>query len=100
MVLRGVTVHQLVQEAFRLIDEQLSRIEVKQGSMLSGKKFSELELASKIGVDVIALKRDKDWTIHPEEQQVKVDDILIARGAPYGLERLRDVAEGKTDKLD
>jgi uncharacterized protein with PhoU and TrkA domain len=100
IVLRGITVHPLVQEAFRLIDEQLSRIEVKQGSILNGKKFSELELAAKIGVNVIALRRDKTWIIHPEEQQVEVGDILIIRGAPYGLERLRDVAEGKNNKLD
>jgi len=100
IVLRGINAHPLVQEAFKLIDEQISRIEVSRGSMLSGKKLSDLELAPRIGVNVIALRRDKNWIIHPEKEQVKVGDILIVRGTHYGLERLRDVAEGKTEKLE
>ena len=100
IVLRGINAHPLVQEAFKLIDEQISRIEVSRGSMLSGKKLSDLELAPRIGVNVIALRRDKTWVIHPEKEQVKAGDILIVRGTPYGLERLRDIAEGKTEKLE
>ena len=100
IVLRGIEAHPLVQEAFKLIDEQLSRIEVRRGSMLSGKKLSDLELAPRIGVNVIALRRDKNWIIHPEKEQVKVGDILIVRGTHYGLERLRVVAEGKTERLE
>jgi len=100
IVLRGINAHPLVQEAFKLIDEQISRIEVSRGSMLSGKKLSDLELAPRIGVNVIALRRDKNWIIHPEKEQVKVGDILIVRGTHYGLERLRVVAEGKTEKLE
>jgi len=100
IVLRGINAHPLVQEAFKLIDEQISRIEVSRGSMLSGKKLSDLELAPRIGVNVIALRRDKNWIIHPEKEQVKVGDILIVRGTHYGLERLRDVAEGKTERLE
>ena len=100
IVLRGINAHPLVQEAFKLIDEQISRIEVSRGSMLSGKKLSDLELAPRIGVNVIALRRDKNWIIHPEKEQVKVGDILIVRGTHYGLERLRVVAEGKTERLE
>jgi uncharacterized protein with PhoU and TrkA domain len=100
IVLRGIDAPPLVQEAFKLIDEQLSRIEIRQRSMLIGKKLSDLELAPKIGVNVIALRRDKTWIIHPEKEQVKAGDILIVRGTLYGLERLRDIAEGKTEKLE
>jgi len=100
IVLRGIDAHPLVQEAFKLIDEQLSRTEVKQGSMLADKKLSDLELTSRIGVNVIALRRNKAWVIHPEKEQIKIGDILIVRGVPYGLERLKNVAEGKTEELE
>jgi len=100
IVLRGIDAHPLVQEAFKLIDEQLSRIEVKQGSMLAGRKLSDLELAPRIGVNVIALRRNKTWIIPPEKEQIKVGDTLIVRGARYGLERLKDVAEGKIEELE
>mgnify|MGYP001059970769 FL=1 len=100
IVLRGIDAHPLVQEAFKLIDEQLSRTEVKQGSILAGRKLSDLELAPRIGVNVIALRRNKTWIIHPEKEQIKMGDTLIVRGAPYGLERLKDVAMGKTEELE
>jgi len=100
IVLRGIDAHPLVQEAFKLIDEQLSKIELKQGSILAGKKLSDLELETRIGVNVIALRRNKTWIINPVREQVKVGDVLIVRGAPYGLERLGDVAEGKTEELE
>lgn len=100
IVLRGIDAPPLVQEAFKLIDEQLSRIEVAQESVLIGRKLSDLELAAMIGVDVIALRRNKTWIIDLEKEQVKGRDILIARGALYGLERLRNIAEGKTKELE
>lgn len=99
IVLRGVGIHPLVREVFSQSEEQLSRTMVRQDSMLVGRKLSDLELAPRIGVDVIALRRNKTWIINPEEQRVEVGDILIVRGASHGLKKLRDAAEGRVEEL-
>ena len=99
IVLRGIGVHLLVREAFSQIEEQLSRVAVRKESMLIGRRLSDLELASRIGVDVIALRRGKTWFINPEDERIEARDVLIVRGAPYGLVRLREAAEARIKKL-
>ncbi|RJS89307.1 potassium channel protein [Candidatus Bathyarchaeota archaeon] len=100
IVLRGIGIHPLVREVFSRSEEQLSRAVVRKGSILVGKRLSELDLAPKIGVDVIALRRDKTWIINPEGERIREGDVIIFRGAPHGLERLKEVAEGTARELE
>ena len=93
IVIRGTGIHPLVKEALRQIKKQLSRIEVKQGSMLIGKKITELDTISKTGVNAMALRRDKTWIVSPETEQIKMGDVLIVRGMQEGTEWLRIAAE-------
>ena len=93
IVIRGTGIHPLVKEALRQIKKQLSRIEVKQGSMLIGKKITELDTISKTGVNTMALRRDKTWIVSPETEQIKMGDVLIVRGMQEGTEWLRIAAE-------
>jgi len=97
MVLRGNAVRSFVEEAFADIEQKLARIEVKHGSTLIGNTISELGLTSRIGANVIALRRNRDWTIKPRDQALLPGDVLIARGTATGLEKLRDFAEAEVD---
>lgn len=95
IVLKGVGIHPLVREVFEKVEERLTRVEIKPESILVGRKRGDLRLASRIGANIIAIRRGKDWIINPKEDEtLQKGDILIARGAPLGIEELRQVAEG------
>ncbi|MCD6530365.1 potassium channel protein [Candidatus Bathyarchaeota archaeon] len=96
LVLLGIGVHPIVREAFRRIEERLIRVVVKPGSTLINKKIGDLDLAAQIGVDIIAIRRVKKWIIDPKDDEIiRENDVLIARGAPAGTEKLRAMAEGR-----
>jgi len=95
IVLREIGVHPIVREAFEKVEERLTRAEAKSNSILVGQKLGELELTARIGVDVIAIRRGKEWIINPKEDEIiEKGDVLIARGAPMGIEEVKKLAEG------
>ena len=95
IVLRGIGIHPLVREVFEKVEERLIRVEIKPESILVGRRRGDLKLASRIGANIIAIRRGRDWIINPKEDEtLQKGDILIARGAPLGIGELRQVAEG------
>jgi uncharacterized protein with PhoU and TrkA domain len=95
IVLKDIRIHPLIRDVFSRVEEQLARIEVQPSSILIGKNLGQLELASKIGVDIIAIRRNKRWVIDPEDKEiVQEDDILIVRGTHMGIDELRNVGKG------
>jgi len=95
IVLRNIGIHPLVRKVFEKVEERLTRVEIKPDSILVGRKRKDLKLASRIGANIIAIRRGKEWIINPgDEHALLKGDILIARGAPLGIEELRQVAEG------
>lgn len=101
IVLKDIGIHPIVRKAFEQVEERLARAIVRRDSILVNKKLGDLELAAKIGVDVIAIRRNREWTIDPEdEEKIKDGDVLIVRGAPHGVDELKDLASGKLKKMD
>jgi len=101
IVLQGIGVHPIIREAFEKVEERLTRAEVKPGSVLAKKQVGELELAAKMGVDIIAIRRNKEWIINPkDDERIEEGDVLIARGAPLGIEELEGLAEGTVQELE
>lgn len=101
IVLRDIGVHPIVREAFERVEERLIRAEVKPDSILVGQRLGALELAARIGVDIIAIRRKKEWIINPKDDEViEKGDVLIARGAPMGVQELKGLAEGTIQKLE
>ena len=101
IVLQNIGIHPVVRQAFDRVEEHLVRVGIKSDSILVGVTFAELELAARIGVDVIAIKRDGEWIINPKVEDKLLDgDILIARGAPRGVEKLKDLAQGTLKMLE
>lgn len=93
LVLRGIDIHPVVREAIANADEKVARIEVADGSMLLGKRFSELRLPSNIGVWVLAIKRGKSWIIPPtRDAEASAGDVLLARGPQDGINTLSKMA--------
>jgi uncharacterized protein with PhoU and TrkA domain len=101
IVLREIGIHPIVREAFEKMEERLARVEIKPNSILVGKQVGELKLAAAMGVDIIAVRRGKDLTVNPKENEViRKSDIVTARGAPGGVERFEKLAEGTLQTLE
>ena len=101
IVLKNIGIHPIVRKAFEQVEERLARTIVKPDSILVKKKLGDLELAAKMGVDVIAIRRRRKWLIDPsEEEKVLAGDVLIVRGAPHGVDELKGIAESKIKELE
>lgn len=101
IVLQGIGIHPVIREAFEKVEERLTRVSVQSKSILAGKQLGKLELAARMGVDIIAIRRKKKWIIDPEEEEtIREGDVLIVRGAPQGIEEIEGVAEGTIQKLE
>ena len=101
IVTQNIGVHPIVSEVFEKVEERLMRAKTSEGSILVGKQIGELDLAARMGVDIIAIRRNKDWIIDPKEtEEIKFGDILIARGAPSGIKEFKELAEGKRQEFE
>ena len=100
LVLHGIEVHPAVREAFQRAEEHLARVKVEEDSFLAGKTIDDLDLASEVGVDIIAIRRGLIWHINPDKEIIMPEDILVARGTSDGLESLTKAAKGEVDHLE
>ncbi|MEM2937082.1 MAG: TrkA C-terminal domain-containing protein [Candidatus Bathyarchaeia archaeon] len=101
IVTQNIGVHPIVSEIFERVLERLIKTKVHEASVLVGRRISELKLAPRMGIDIIAIFRNKDWIINPKEsEQIKAEDVLIARGTPEGLIEFKEFCEGRKDNLE
>jgi len=101
IVTRNIGIHPIIGEIFEKVEERLMKATVKEGSVIAGKRIDELDLAARMGVDIIAIRRNKDWILDPDEtERIFLGDILITRGAPLGIKEFKDLAEGRLTKLE
>ncbi|MCJ7793920.1 hypothetical protein MUP42_03195 [Candidatus Bathyarchaeota archaeon] len=101
IVTRNIGIHPIVGEIFEKVEERLMKVTVKADSAIVKKRIDELDLAARMGVDIIAIRRNNDWILNPEDtERVFQGDVLITRGAPSGIEEFKDLAEGELAKLD
>jgi uncharacterized protein with PhoU and TrkA domain len=101
IVTHNIGVHPIASAIFERVEERLMKATVRDESVIAGKQIGELDLAARMGVDIIAIRRNKDWIINPgETERVFRGDILIARGAPVGIKDFKELVEGKLAKLE
>jgi uncharacterized protein with PhoU and TrkA domain len=99
IVLNDIGIHPIVRKVFQRAKEHLERGQVSESSMLAGKTVNDLDLAAKVGANIIALRRGKHWMINPEKEIVLPGDILLARGTAMGLDSLVKAARGEVDEI-
>jgi uncharacterized protein with PhoU and TrkA domain len=101
IVTRNIGVHPIVGQIFEKVEERLIKVTVKPNSLLAKKNISELNLAARMGVDIIAIRRNHDWILNPgDEEMVYEGDVLITRGTTSGIEEFKDLAEGSLAAID
>ena len=93
IVMEGIDPHPVFDIAMRDTDEVISRVDVEPGSILIDRKLAELKLETKVGVDILAIKRSGKLIYDPGDQDVlKRGDILIVKGSEDGIEKLRGIS--------
>ena len=74
-------------------EEVSHRVRVRANSALANRSLAEVELPVEVGMRVVAMRRDKEWIIDPDGDQVMMpEDILILRGPADGINELRALA--------
>jgi len=100
IVTQDIGVHPIVSDIFERLEKRLIKAKVHESSVIIGKLIDELDLAPRMGVDILAIFRDKDWIINPKEnERILAGDILIVRGAPEGLKEFKEICEAKKAQL-
>ena len=99
MVARDVDIHSVILESLKYTDEKIFRVPLEEQSQLNGMSLRETQLASRIGVTVIAVKRGMRWTYNPRKGFLfRNNDVLIARGTEEGHLILEEIAKGRRTK--
>jgi uncharacterized protein with PhoU and TrkA domain len=94
VILRDIEVPPVFKKIVRESDEIITRIEVEQGSSLSGKTLKEASLGTVTGMVVLAIKSKKRWKYRPrKDDMLNEGDIIIAKGRRDGECRLYDLCK-------
>jgi len=98
--LRDVELHPILRESLLESNEVFHKAQVDGSSVLVNKKLGTVELASKTGVWIIAIRRKKRWIYGATENTVvREGDILFVRGVKEGMEHFMRLAKGLDKEL-
>ena len=101
IVTHDIGVHPIVGKIFEKVEKHLSKATVKESSVIAGKQIGKIGFASKLGVDIIAIRRNKDWIIDPtDSERLFRGDVLITRGAPQTVKDFKELVEGGQTDLE
>jgi len=101
IVTQDIGIHPLVSRIFERVEEHLAKVVVAENSAFIGKRVCDLELAARIGADIIAVHRNKDWILRVDEMGlIQGGDVLIARGTASSIKSLKEMAEGQQRSME
>jgi uncharacterized protein with PhoU and TrkA domain len=99
IVTRNIGVHPIVSQVFEKVEERLMQAKVSPDSSLVGTRVGDLDLAARMGVDIMAVRRGKDWIINPQKtEKIRSEDVLIVRGVQSGIREFKELAEKKPQR--
>ncbi|MBW3114041.1 MULTISPECIES: potassium channel family protein [Bacillaceae] len=76
-----------VLDYLELSDEH-SIVEIVANENLSGNSLIDLDIRAQFGINIVAIKREKDIIVSPQaDEQIRVGDILIVIGADTDINR-------------
>jgi len=74
-------------------EEVSHRVRVRENSHMAHRPLSALELPVATGMRVMAIRRERDWIIDVDGDQVVLPgDVLFLEGSAAGIDRLRELA--------
>ncbi|MBI2168746.1 MAG: potassium channel protein, partial [Actinobacteria bacterium] len=74
--------------------EEIShRVRVREDSPMAHRSLADLELPTRVGMRVVAIRRNKEWIADPDGDAIALpDDVFILQGAPGGIAEVRTLA--------
>src|SRR4051812_18932022 len=74
--------------------EEIShRVRVRGDSALANRRVEEVELPMETGMRIVAMRRDREWIIDPDGDEMLLEnDVLILRGPREGITEVRELA--------
>jgi len=95
-ILNGVEPHEVLRIAINESEETILKLKVGEESEIRDKSLEELRLQERIGVRIVAIRRNDKWILNPSsDTRIKVDDVLFARGNLRDLEEFRKMLGSK-----
>ena len=74
-------------------EEVSHRVLVSEGSLLAHRRLADHEMPAKMGMRVMAVRREREWITDVGGDTVLVPgDVLFLRGSPDGIHELRSLA--------
>jgi len=74
-------------------EEVSHRVRVREGSQMAHRPLADLELPTEIGMRVVAIRREREWEIDVQGDEVLLPgDVLFLQGTAAGIATLRDLA--------
>ncbi len=93
VVTRELGIPAQLREDLRHATEVTARVKVAAGSELAQRTLSDVELPTRTGMWVIAIRRDVDWVFDPDgDEPLRADDALFIQGPREGVQLVRDLA--------
>jgi voltage-gated potassium channel len=79
------------------IDLEIEEIQVREGSVFSGKTVESSRIRQELGVIILAIKREQGMHFNPApEDRIEVGEYLIAMGEPSQLRQLAEMAAARS----
>ena len=100
IVLEGKELHPIIKETLKNNDETITRVVVTKNSMLKDRALGELKLRTKIGINIIAIRRMGRWIFGKKKnRKLNEGDTLVGVGPSSACESLRKIAKGLVKRL-
>ena len=99
IVTNGIGVPEEVRATLPEADEVVMRAIVHESADAVGQTLGELAFDTEAGVNVIAIRRGKEWNIEPtDEAVVTAGDIVIGSGSHAGVTTVRERLTGEVSR--
>lgn len=97
VVARGLEPHPVLKVVIEEAEETVSKVRVRETSMLVGKTIREAQLNEETGMWVLVIRRGNCWLRPRPDTVIYANDILIAAGYAEGEEDLEKLAAGDSN---
>jgi uncharacterized protein with PhoU and TrkA domain len=94
IVIRDIGIHPIVGEIFEKVEERLMKVTVNPNSTIIKQTIEDLDLAARMGVDIIAIRRNHDWILTPPDTKALSSEHLTR--APLGTKNSKTSEALKT----
>jgi uncharacterized protein with PhoU and TrkA domain len=91
----------ILPKILKQADEELFRITISSSSRACDRTIGSLQIETKTGMRLIAIRRENCWIYNPPADTVlKADDTLITRGSNEGFDDLKKFLKGDVEVLE